>query len=94
MDDASYFLMIRLGPKTTECEMYVIVKSTVAGCEVSNCAATLHGFNKQIRIFIPIVSCSKVILCHRYFAHSLSLSLYLHVVAVDRYFHSSVRSLV
>ena len=46
-DDASYFLVIRLGPKTSECEMNVIVKYTVTGCEVSNCAATLHGFNKH-----------------------------------------------
>ena len=46
-DDASYFLVIRLGPNMSECEMNVIVKSTVTGCEVSSCAATLHGFNKH-----------------------------------------------
>ena len=46
-DDASYFLVIRLGPKTSECEMNVIVKSTVTGCQVSNCATTLHVFNKH-----------------------------------------------
>ena len=49
MDDASYFLVIRLGPKTSECEKNVIVMSTVTGCEVSNCATTLHGFNKHVR---------------------------------------------
>ena len=47
MDDASNFLVIRLGPKTSECEKHVIVMCTVTGCEVSNCATTLHGFNKQ-----------------------------------------------
>ena len=48
MADASYFLVIRLGPKTSECEKNVIVMSTVTGCEVSNCATSLHGFNKHI----------------------------------------------
>ena len=43
----SCFLVIRLGPKTSECEKNVIVMSTVTGCEVSNCATTLHGFNKH-----------------------------------------------
>ena len=27
------------------CDMNVVVKPTVAGCKVSNCATTLHGFN-------------------------------------------------
>ena len=31
MDDASYFLVIRLGPKTSQCEKNVIVLSTVTG---------------------------------------------------------------
>ena len=48
LDDASYFLVIRLGPMTSECEKNVIVMSTVTSCEVSNCATTLHGFNKQV----------------------------------------------
>ena len=39
------FHLIRLGPKTSECEKYVSVNSTVTGCEVSNCATTFHGFN-------------------------------------------------
>ena len=47
MDDAGYFLVIRLGPKTSECEKNVIVKSTVSGCEVSNCVTSLNGFNKH-----------------------------------------------
>ena len=47
MDDASYFLVIRLGPKTSECEKNVTVVSTVTSCDVTNCATTLHGFNKQ-----------------------------------------------
>ena len=36
MDDAGCFHVIRLGPKPSECVMSVIVKSTVARCEVSN----------------------------------------------------------
>ena len=47
MDDARYFLVIRLGPKTSECEKNVTVVSTVTGCDVTNCATTLHGFNKH-----------------------------------------------
>ena len=47
MDDASCFLVIRLGPKRSECEKNVTVVSTVTSCGVTNCAATLHGFNKQ-----------------------------------------------
>ena len=42
------FSAIRLGPKTSECEKHVSVKSTVTGCDVTNCAPTLQGFNKQI----------------------------------------------
>ena len=44
MDDASYFLVIRLGPKTSECKKNVTVVSTVTGCDVTNCATTSHGF--------------------------------------------------
>ena len=47
MDDASSFLVIRLGPKTSECEKNVTVVSTVTGCDVTKCATTLHGFNKH-----------------------------------------------
>ena len=41
--------MIRLGPRTSECEKNVTVVSTVTGCDVANSATTLHGFNKQKR---------------------------------------------
>ena len=39
--------MIRLGPKTSECEKNVIFVSTATSCDVTNCATTLHGFNKH-----------------------------------------------
>ena len=41
------FFVIRLGPKTSECEKNVTVLSTVTGCDVTNCATTLHGFNEH-----------------------------------------------
>ena len=47
VDDASCILVIRLGPKTSECEKNVIVVSTATGCDVTYCATTLHGFNKH-----------------------------------------------
>ena len=47
VDDASYFLVIRLDPSTSECEKNVTVVSTVIGFDVTNCATTLHGFNKH-----------------------------------------------
>ena len=47
MDDVSYVLVIQLGPKTSQCEKNVTVVSTVTGCDVTNCATTLHGFNKH-----------------------------------------------
>ena len=47
MHNASYFLVIRLGPKTSECEKNVTVVSTATVCVVTNCATTLHGFNKH-----------------------------------------------
>ena len=49
MDDASYFLVIRLGPKTSECEKNVFVVSTATSCDVTNCATTIHGFNKHFK---------------------------------------------
>ena len=58
-DDASCFLVIRLGPKTSECGNNVIVKSTVRGCEVTNCATTLHGFNKHASSRREAVSVSR-----------------------------------
>ena len=50
MDDASSFLVIRLGPKTSECEKNVTVVSTATGRDVTNCATTLHAFNEQNQI--------------------------------------------
>ena len=45
VDDASCFLDIRL--KTSVYEKHVSVKSTVADCDVTNCATTLQGINKH-----------------------------------------------
>ena len=59
MDDESFFLVIRLGPKTSECEKNVTAVSTVTGCEVTNCAATLHGFNKHASSRREAVSVSR-----------------------------------
>ena len=47
MGDVNCFLLIRLELKTSVNDMNVIVVSTVTGCDVTNCATTLHGFNKQ-----------------------------------------------
>ena len=41
------FYAIRLGPKTSVCEMNVNVVSTVTDCDVTYCATTLLGFNKH-----------------------------------------------
>ena len=38
---------IRLGPKTSVYERHLSVKSTATGCDVTNCATTLQGFNKH-----------------------------------------------
>ena len=42
-----FFHVIRLGPKTSVHEKHVSVKSSVTGCDVTNCATTLQGFNKH-----------------------------------------------
>ena len=47
MDDANCFHMIRLGSKTSVNDMNVTVVSTATGCDVTYCATTLQGFNKQ-----------------------------------------------
>ena len=47
VDDTCCFHVIRLGPRTSVHEKHVRVKSTVTGCDVTNCATTLQGFNKQ-----------------------------------------------
>ena len=59
MDDASHLLVIRLGPKTSECEKNVTVVSAVTGCDVTNCATTLHGFNKHASSRREAVSVSR-----------------------------------
>ena len=47
VDDASCFLTIRLGTKTSVYHVKVIVVSTASGCDVTYCA-TLQRINKQI----------------------------------------------
>ena len=47
MDDTCCFHVIRLGPKKSVYHMKVIVVSTAAGCDVTNFATTLQGFNKH-----------------------------------------------
>ena len=47
VDDTCCFHVIRLGPKTSECEKNVTVVSTVKSCDVTYWATTLHGFNKH-----------------------------------------------
>ena len=47
VDDESCFSTLRLGPKTSVCEKYVSIKSTVTSCDVTNCAITKHGFKKH-----------------------------------------------
>ena len=47
MDDTCCFHDIRLGPKTSVYHVKVIVVSTASGCDVTNCATTLQGFNKH-----------------------------------------------
>ena len=47
VDDTCCFHDIRLRPKTSVYHMKVIVVSTASGCDVTNCATTLQGFNKH-----------------------------------------------
>ena len=47
VDDTCCFLTIRLGPKTSVYHKKVIVVSTASGCDVTNCATTLQGFNEH-----------------------------------------------
>ena len=95
MDDASYFLVIRLGPKTSECEKNVTVVSTVTGCDVTNCATTLHGFNKHASSRREAVSDSRgVPRCtekiHKIYAcsHVSIVRLVQSIIFVSRDFHS------
>ena len=95
MDDASCFFVIRLGPKTSECEKNVAVVSTVTGCNVTNCATTLHGFNKHASWRREAVSdsrgvarctekISKIYACSRV----SSIRLVQPIILVSRDFHS------
>ena len=47
VDDTCCSHVIQLGPKTSVHEKHASVKSTVTGCDVTNCATTLQGFNKH-----------------------------------------------
>ena len=44
------FTCSNLGPKTSVCEKNVMVVSAATGCDVTYCATTLQGFNKQFSI--------------------------------------------
>ena len=44
VDDASFFHVIRLGPKTSVYEKHISVKSTVTGCDVTNCATVQQHY--------------------------------------------------
>ena len=68
MDDTSYFLVIRLGPKTSECEKNVTVVSTVTDCDVTNCATTFPGFNKHASDSRDVPRCTEKI--HKIYACS------------------------
>ena len=75
MDDASCFLVIRLGPKTSECEKNVTDVSTVTGCDVTNCATTLHGINKHASSRREVVSVSRNVLrCTEKISHIYACS--------------------
>ena len=41
------FSLSDLGPRRLCAEMHVSVKSTATGCDATNCATTLQGFNKH-----------------------------------------------
>ena len=87
MDDANYFLLIRLGPKTSQCEKSVAVASTVTGCDVTNCATTLHGFNKHASSRREAVSDSRGVLrCAEKNSQNCSL------VSIIRLVHFTIRS--
>ena len=97
MDDAGCCHVIRLGPKTSECEMNVLVKSAVTGCEVSNCATTLHGFNKHASSRREAVSGSRGVprftekILHKYACSVVSIVRFVHFTiptACDSSWHS------
>ena len=102
MDDASYFLVIQLGPKTSECEKNVTVVSTVTGCDVTNCA-TLHGFNKHVSSRREAVSDSRgvprctekilrnlrVLSCADHSTRPLHHTFWLQLVFITRFHRAS-----
>ena len=53
VDDSCCFHDIRLGPKTSVYHVKDIVVSTASGSDVTCCATTLQGFNKQILRSVP-----------------------------------------
>ena len=73
MDDASCVLVIRLGPKTSKCEKKVTVVTAVTGCDVTNCATTLHGFNKHASSRREAVSDSRGVPRHTEKIYAFSL---------------------
>ena len=68
MDDAIYFLVIRLGPKTFECRKNVTVVFTVTNCDVTNCATALRCFNKHVSNSRDVPRCTEKI--HKFYACS------------------------
>ena len=72
--------MIRLGPRTSECEKNVAVVSSVTGCDVTNCAKTLNGFQKHASSRREAVSDSRG--CTEKFSKNLRL-----LTCVDRSTH-------
>ena len=57
MDDESHFLVIRLGPKTSECEKNVNVVTTVTSCDVTNCATTFSGSTRNLSDCLCLMQC-------------------------------------
>ena len=62
MDDTCCFHDIRLGPKTSVYHVKVVVVSTALGCDVTNCATTLQGFNKQTLTYTFVLEVDTVTL--------------------------------
>ena len=64
------------GPRRLRAEeKYVTVMSTVAGCDVTNCATTLHGFNKHASSHREVVSDSRSVpRCTDFFSNQRMLT--------------------
>ena len=89
MDDASSFLVIRLGPKTSECHENVIVVSTVTVCDVTNCATTLHGFSKLASSRHEAVSDSRGVPRCTWKIHKMNACSHVSII---RLVHFTIRS--